>query len=266
MNESDKYLDINRALRNAKTEYHVKSEFYGMSSFTAGMSSLKEIELSLLGDVSGMEIMHLQCHFGMDSLSLARMGARVTGVDISDVAIEKARQLNDALGLDANFICTDVYSVPQVVNKRFDMVFTTYGVIGWLPDMQQWADVVSSSLKSGGKLLLVEFHPMIWMFDNHFIHIEYSYFNIGPIIETLNGTYADRDAPLQLKEIGWNHPLSEVVQSLINSGMQIEVFREYDYSPYNAFHNSIMVEDGKYMIAGKEQKLPMTYALVAVKK
>lgn len=197
---------------------------------------------------------------------MARMGAKVTGTDISDAAINYASQLNEQLGLDARFIEADTYSVPEKLNEQFDIVFTTYGVIGWLPDMQRWADVVARMLKPGGRLVFVEFHPAVWMFDNDFTRVQFSYFNRGPIIETLQGTYADRNADIQMKEIGWNHALSDVLQSLIDGGMQINIFKEYDYSVHNCFSNTIETAPGLSQIKGMEGKLPMIYALEALKR
>ena len=266
MHNGQQYFDTNRQLWNEKTAHHTASAFYDMEGWLAGATSLKHPELELLGDVQGKSILHLQCHFGQDSLSLARMGARVTGTDISDSAINYAAQLNEQLVLDARFIEADTYSVPDKLQQQFDIVFTTYGVIGWLPDMQRWADVVARMLKPGGRLVFVEFHPAVWMFDNQFTHVQYSYFNRGPIIETLQGTYADRDADIQMKEIGWNHALSDVLQSLINAGLEITVFKEYDYSVYNCFSNTIETAPGQWQIKGMESKLPMMYALEAVIK
>lgn len=266
MKVEDVYIDVNRRLWNEKTQHHVSSGFYDNEAFIAGKSSLNDVELVLLGDVKGKEILHLQCHFGQDTLSLARLGAKCTGSDLSDTAIAKAVDLNNQLGLNASFVCSDTYNLPETLQHHFDIVFTSYGVLGWLPDMQKWADVVSHFLKPGGKLVLVEFHPMVWIFDNEFTHIQYPYFNKEAIVETLKGTYADRDAAIELQEIGWNHPLSDVMQGLISAGLEIETFNEYDYSPYNCFANMVEVVPGKFNIKGMEGKLPMLYAIVAEKK
>jgi 2-polyprenyl-3-methyl-5-hydroxy-6-metoxy-1,4-benzoquinol methylase len=187
------YLEMNRAGWNAKTPVHVNSAFYDMPGFLAGNTSLKDLELGLLGDVKGKRVLHLQCHFGQDSLSLARMGAHVTGVDFSDVAIEKATSLAAELQLDATFIHSDVYSLKEHLSGSFDIVFTSYGTIGWLPDLKLWADIVQYFLKPGGQFVMVDFHPVVWMFDERFQSVTYSYFNTGPIVERSEGTYADRD-------------------------------------------------------------------------
>jgi 2-polyprenyl-3-methyl-5-hydroxy-6-metoxy-1,4-benzoquinol methylase len=263
----EEYIKVNKHAWNERTEWHIQSDFYQQSAFLNGQNTLKEIELSLLGDVSGKSILHLQCHFGQDSLSLSRMGAHVTGVDFSEKAIETARSLALKLGLDAEFMCCDVYSVcDQLANQSFDIVFTSYGVIGWLPDMQEWARVVQTMLKPGGMLVLVEFHPVIWMFNDAFTSVHYSYFKREPIIEVIEGTYADKEAPILAKTISWNHALEEVIGCLMDQNLAIKKFKEYDYSPYNCLKGMTEIAPGKFQIAGMEGKLPLVYAVKAVKE
>lgn len=260
------YAEINRTLWNTKTAHHVASEFYNVPGFVAGETSLNAIELALLGDVAGQSVLHLQCHFGQDSLSLSRMGAQVTGVDLSDKAITEARALNTQLGLDAQFICADVYELPQHLAQQFDVVFTTYGVLGWLPDMDRWATVVAHFLKPGGRLLLVEFHPVVWMFDNSFTRFDYSYFNRETITELETGTYADRAAPIATTSVSWNHSLSEVLGALLRHNLEIQHFDEYDYSPYNCFAGLEDVGARHYQFPHLSGKLPMVYSVVACKR
>ena len=255
------YLDTNKALWNEKTGHHVVSDFYQHDLFLKGRCSLNEIELGLLGDVTGKTILHLQCHFGQDTLSLARMGARVTGVDFSDAAITLARATNNELGLDATFICTDVYSLPGILDGQFDIVFSSYGTTCWLPDLEKWANVVGSFLKPGGRFIFAEFHPALWMFDNNFTHVQYSYFNRQRIEEVESGTYADMSAPINLNSVTWNHDLGEVLQNLLNNKLQLLSFAEYDYSPYTCFPKTVEIAPGKYQIPGMEGKLPMVFAL-----
>ncbi|RYE50500.1 MAG: class I SAM-dependent methyltransferase [Sphingobacteriales bacterium] len=168
MEDPAKYISVNKQSWNNRTASHLKSEFYNVEGFLAGKSSLNSIELDLLGDVSGKSILHLQCHFGQDTISLARLGAKVTGVDLSDKAIDAARDLAEKCGFAVNFICCDVYDLPDNLNEQFDMVFTSYGVIGWLPDLDKWAKIISRFMKPGGSLIFAEFHPVLWMFDNNF--------------------------------------------------------------------------------------------------
>ncbi len=259
------YLDINKKLWNERTLHHVDSEFYDVKGFLEGKSSLKEIELGLFGDVKGKTILHLQCHFGQDSLSLARMGAKITGVDLSDAAIQKAKELNIELGTDAEFICCDIYSLKDHLDKKFDMVFTSYGTIGWLPDLDKWADIIQHFLKPGGEFVFVEFHPVVWMFDDNFTQIEYSYFNREPIITQSEGTYTDRNANIDSVEYGWNHPLDEVIMALMNQGLHLHHFKEYDYSPYNCFKHMMKLGDDCYSIESLGRKIPMVYSIKAIK-
>ncbi|NEM98310.1 class I SAM-dependent methyltransferase [Pontibacter burrus] len=259
------YINQNKALWNARTQVHVDSAFYNVASFKAGRSSLNDIELELLGSVESKKILHLQCHFGQDTLSLARMGADVTGVDLSDVAIAKAQELAAELDLNARFICCNVLELDKHLAEQFDIVFCSYGVIGWHPDMQVFASIVSTFLKPGGAFYLVEFHPFIWMYDNKQEKITYSYFNEGPIVETEEGTYADKDAPLSHDSYTWNHPLSDVITALLQHNLELSLFREYDYSPYNIFQET--TESGsQYRIKDLEGKLPLVYAVKAIKK
>jgi ubiquinone/menaquinone biosynthesis C-methylase UbiE len=263
------YLEINRTAWNKKTPVHIESAFYDMPGFLAGNNSLKDFELGLLGDVRGKRILHLQCHFGQDTLSLARMGAQVTGVDFSDVAIAKARSLAGELKLEqaARFVECDVYTLKEHLSEEFDIVFTSYGAIGWLPDMKRWADVVQHFVKPGGKFVIVEFHPVVWMFDEKFSHVQYSYFNTGAIVEQAEGTYADRSAPLSDEMAGWNHPISDVLQSLVDAGLKLEQFREWDYSPYGCFSVDEIDEDepGVFRVKHLKKKIPMVYGIVASK-
>ncbi len=260
------YIKINKQTWNNKTQVHIDSQFYDNDNFLKGKSTLNSIELELLGDVKGKTILHLQCHFGQDSLSLARLGAKVTGVDFSEKAIEKANEFNSKLNLDAEFLCCDIYDLPNYLNKKFDIVFTSYGTIGWLPDLTKWANVVSKFLKPNGKFIMAEFHPVVWMFDNDFKEVFYNYFNVEPIIEDESGTYADRYSKIEAKTIGWNHPTSEVLNSLIIAGLEINAFNEYDYSPYNCFNETEEFEPNKFRIKHLENKIPMVFSILAIKK
>lgn len=257
---------MNRESWNGCVDTHFQSDFYDVKGFLAGNSSLMDIELGLLGDLKGKKVLHLQCHFGQDTISIARMGAAATGVDLSDKAIERARELAQEDGTEANFICCNIYDLPNHLNEQFDVVFTSYGVIGWLPDLDQWAKIISHFLMPGGEFVFVEFHPVIWMFDNTFEQIQYSYFNIEPIVETMEGTYADREAPLNSTSVSWNHSLGEVFGSLIQNGLEILSFVEYDYSPYNCFTSAVEVAPKKYRIKHLDRKIPMTYAIKAKRK
>lgn len=260
------YIESNKKAWNDKVDYHLESDFYDQKSFREGRNSLNTIELNLLGDVSGKKILHLQCHFGQDTMSLSRMGAEVTGVDFSDKAISVAERTAADLNLSTRFICSDIYALPDALDEKFDLVFTSYGTIGWLPDLKKWSAVVSRFLKPGGRFVFAEFHPFVWIFDTDFKNITYSYFNKESIVLVEEGTYADTDAPIKNTTASWNHPLSDVLENLISAGLEIEAFREFDYSPYNCFNGMTEFEPGKFRIDTFGDKFPMVYALSALKK
>lgn len=264
--ESLNYIETNKKTWNIKTDIHVKSDFYDTKSFIKGQTSLNDIELGLLGDVQGKSILHLQCHFGQDSISLQRMGANVTGVDLSDKAITVARDLAIKTNTLTQFICCDIYELPNFLDEKFDIVYTSYGTIGWLPDMDKWAAIISRFLKPNGKFVFVEFHPVVWMFDDDFTEIKYNYFKDTPIVETEQGTYADKNAAVELESITWNHSMSEVLNSLIVSGLEINSLNEYDYSPYDCFNNTLKINPKKYRIKHLDNNIPMVYSIVATKK
>ena len=260
-----KYFEANKILWNKRTSINASSKFYALDEFKKGKSSLNFIELEALGNIKGKSILHLQCHFGQDTLSLARMGAKVTGVDFSPRAITLANELNNELNLDADFICCNVYDLKKYLNKKFDIVYTSYGVIGWLPDLNKWADIISFFLKPGGMFFMVEFHPFIWMYDNEFEKIKYSYFNSGVIEEKIKGTYSDRDAEIEETEYGWNHSLSEVFSSIINKNLKVTEFNEYPFSFYNCFPDMFKGKDGFYRIKKFQNFFPLMYSMKAIK-
>ncbi len=261
----ENYQQLNRENWNARTEAHYDSEFYDVKGFLDGNTSLKEPELSLLGDINGLSLLHLQCHFGQDTLSLARMGAAVTGTDLSNNAIHKAHELAAKAGIEAHFVCCDLYDLPLHLKGSFDVVFTSYGTIGWLPDLDRWAAVITHFLKPGGKFIMADFHPVVWMWDDDFREIAYNYFNTGPIVENSNGTYTDRDAPIRGTTVGWNHSTGELLNALTSNGLSIKIFNEYNYSPYNCFARMIEFEKGKFRLEPFGDKLPIVYALHALK-
>jgi len=266
MEDFNAFLESNRQIWNQRTEFHKDSDFYDVTGFKAGKNMLTPIELSELGEVKGKEMLHLQCHFGVDSLSWARMGARVTGIDLSDKAISEAKKLSKELSLDATFICCNVYDTSAYVQKQFDIVFTSYGVIGWLPDLQPWARMIAERLKPGGVFYMAEFHPVVWMFDNDFTHIRYYYDNREVIITENEGTYTDRKAGIEGKEYSWNHSIAEVLNALIGAGLRVDRFNEHMYSPYPCFRKMVEAETGKWHIKGAEGKLPLVYSVTARKQ
>jgi SAM-dependent methyltransferase len=257
-----KMLDANRELWDRRTKSHIESDFYDVTGFLLGKSSLNSYELDLVGDVHGKSLLHLQCHFGQDTLSFARMGANVVGVDFSPAAIEAANHFKAELDLKADFHCCNVYDTREVVSHMFDIVFSSYGTIGWLPDLTRWAMVIAESLSPGGVFVFAEFHPFVWMLDDQFVEIEHSYFN-ERVIETITkGSYTgSRQLHEPLIEYGWNHPLSDVLSALLNAGLSMEVFREYAESPYDCFPGMERLSNGRFQFKRWPGKLPLVYSL-----
>ena len=168
-------------------------------------------------------------------------------------------------GANTSFICCDIYDLPNHLNEKFDIVFSSYGVIGWLPDLEKWAQLIQQFLKPNGNFVFAEFHPVVWMFDDSFKNIEYSYFNQGPIEDSEEGTYANKDANISNDFIVWNHSLEDVINNLLKNNLQLQSFEEFNYSPYNCFNNTIRVDERNYRIAHLNEKIPMVYALKAFK-
>jgi len=261
------YFEENKKSWNKRTAVHKDSAFYDLASFKKGKSSLNKIELEELGDVKGKSLLHLQCHFGMDTMSWQRLGANCVGVDISDEAIKLAKEINAELKLNAKFICSNIYDSPLGGGwEGADIVFTSYGTIGWLPDLDAWAEIVSHFLKPGGTFYIADFHPVLWMMDENFDQVKYNYFNTETITEEISGTYSDRSAPIKSIEHGWNHPFSEIFNALLKQNLQIEQFNEFPYSPYNCFNNLEKGEDDMWRIKGMEEKMPMMYSIKATKR
>ncbi len=227
---------------------------------------MNNYELKALGDVSGKNILHLQCHFGQDSLSFARMGAKCTGVDISEEGIKLAKQLNSELNLDANFVCCNVLDTSKFVSEKFDIVFSSYGTIGWLPELKPWAKMISERLKPGGFFYIVEFHPIAWMFDYTVSPpiMKYGYQQKEAIYEEYEGTYADANSKMMSKEYGWNHSLGEVISSLSEAGLQIEYLKERDASPYDIFPGLVKNDEGMFELPSKIY--PLLFEVKANKK
>lgn len=269
MNEiNKKYFEVNKDTWNKKVSIHAKSEFYDVDGFLNGKTSLNTCELEELGSVNGKSLLHLQCHFGQDTLSWSRLGAKTTGIDLSNEGIKEAKRLNATLGLDATFIESNLYDVPEKVEGEFDIVFTSYGVIGWLPDLKKWGEIIANKLKSGGVFYMIEFHPIVWMFD--YLQtppkLAYPYIKSDAIYEEYKGTYTNSDADIISKEYGWNHGLGEVVSALTNAGLHIEFLHEFDKSPYNCFPDMEKTDDGMFVLKEEQKMIPLLYSIRATKK
>ncbi len=253
------YLNINKAAWDKRTKVHVESEFYDVASFKNGRCSLNPIEIGQIGDVQGKSLLHLQCHFGQDTLSWARLGADVTGVDLSADAIKQANLLKQTLGLQAQFIEADVVQFGRKNKQQFDIVFTSYGVLCWLPNLTDWAQTIANSLKVGGEFHLVEFHTF------HDLLSGYSYFPNGEPDVEAEGTYTENCDGTKSTMVTWSHSISEVINALIGVGLKIESFNEYPYSPYNCFDGLELVPNLGYQMLYKGQQIPLLYSIKARK-
>lgn len=266
MDTNDQYFNTNRDTWNSKVDVHAESEMYNMEAFKSGKSSLMSYELEALGDVNRKTLLHLQCHFGQDTLSWSRMGAKCVGVDLSDKGIALAQQLNEELQLDAKFVCCNVLETSKHISETFDIVFTSYGVIGWLPDLKPWGRMIAERLKPGGIFFMAEFHPIVWMFDylDGKPKLEYGYMQDGAIYEEYEGTYANPNSKMISKEYGWNHGLGAVVSALSEAGLRIEYLKEHDESPYNVLPD--LVPTDSEMFVTRDKLYPLIFTLKASKE
>lgn len=253
------YIAVNKEAWDIRTKVHVDSKFYDVKNFLKGESSLNPIELNEVGNVENKSLLHLQCHFGQDTLSWARLGATVTGVDLSTEAIEQANSLADKAQLSANFINQDIYSFGHTNNEQFDIVYTSYGVLCWLSDLDLWAKTVFDSLKVGGQFNLVEFHPFNDLLSG------YSYFsNTQPDIED-EGTYTENCNGEKSTIVTWPHTMSDVMLALIKAGITIESFNEHPFSPYECFEGLDLIKGEGYQLKFKEQQVPLLYSVIGRK-
>ncbi len=263
----DDAIGANRQLWDQWTRAHETSKFYDLDAFRRGTSSLQRIELDALGDaVAGKDLLHLQCHFGLDTLSWARLGARVTGVDLSHEAVQLAQRLSRELEIPGRFLQSDVLRLGDVLDDTFDIVFTSYGVLDWLPDLDRWAEIIANRLRPGGLFYMVEFHPLAGTLDEDGKTLHYPYFpHDEPIRLVEKGSYAAPDADTEGELFVWSHSLSEILSALLGQGLVLQSFEEFPWSPYNCFPFTQEVEPGRAVIPGLEGKIPLTFSLAARK-
>lgn len=266
---NDPYLDANRELWDAWTGIHEGSKFYDLPGFVAGESRLDSVELEL-GDIKGKSLLHLQCHFGLGTLSWARLGARVTGVDFSERAIALARRVSRQTGLAADFVCSNLYDLPAVLSGEFDIVFTSHGVLTWLPDLEGWARVIARFLKRGGIFYIVEAHPFAYVFDDaenaQELRVRFPYFHSDqPDRSEVKGSYAEPEADHAGVEYFWAHSVGDIVNSLRAAGLRIDSFREYSMLAWKML--SLMEQDsaGWWRLPEQFPQLPLMFSLRATK-
>jgi len=262
----NKYFQTNHSLWNRWTKLHEKSRFYDVEGFKAGRNSLMPIEVEEIGDVKCKSLLHLQCHFGMDTLSWARMGAVVTGVDFSDEAIKLARSLSDELNIPARFIQSNIYDIQDVLDDKFDIVFTSYGVLAWLPDLKRWAELIVNCLKPGGMFYIVEFHPVGCMFNENGKEFAYPYFHSSePEKYESEGSYAGPIADFSHEQYEWTHGIGEIITALTSVGLKLEFLHEFPYNNVKYEPYTQEIAPGRYVIEGLKHPIPLMYSIRAKK-
>lgn len=267
----DKHTQTNLNHWNERVAIHAKSKFYDVDGFKAGNSSLLNIETEELApEVNGKSLLHLMCHFGLDTLSFARLGAQVTGIDFSEEAITLAQQLAKDTNLDANFVQSDIYKLKDNLQGQFDIIYTSYGVLIWLNNYPAWGEIINHFLKPGGIFYIVEFHPFARMFDDEVnkpeYRIRYPYFySPKPLEFKSEFTYTDGDATLTNEiQYEWSHSLSDITNALTAQSLHIEYLHEFDYAAYQMFP-FLEKRDKTFHIPEGMQKLPLMFSLKATK-
>ncbi len=266
-------LRDNNALWDEWTRIHATSAFYDLDGFRRGGIRIRPYEIAEVGPVEGLDLLHLQCHFGIDTLSWARLGARVTGADFSQAAIELAASIAAEIGHpEARFVRSDVYDLPAVLDGDFDLVYTSRGVLGWLPDIRRWAEVVARFVRPGGRFYITEIHPVVQALENEGVGpgeivVRYPYWeHAAPLSFPVSGSYADRTAEVGVQtEHGWDHGLGEIVTALIEAGLRIESLREYPFVDW-ALDFLEEADDGTWRLpASTEGEMPLFFSILATK-
>jgi len=271
------YRDVNRASWDERVPAHVASADYQVDRFAADPGFLSQVvrfDLPRLGDISGLRGVHLQCHIGTDTVSLARLGASMTGLDFSVPAVAAARDLATRTGADATFVQGDVYAAPDLLGRgEFGLVFTGIGALCWLPDIRRWAEVVAALLAPGGRLFLREGHPMLWALadtrEDRLLVVEYPYFERAePNVFDEGGTYVETDVVFEHNLTHeWNHGLAETITALTDAGLELTALAEHDSAPWEALPGMMeQSDDGEWRLADRPWRLPCTYTLQAVKR
>ncbi|HEX6567830.1 MAG TPA: class I SAM-dependent methyltransferase [Acidimicrobiales bacterium] len=267
----DEWADLNRAWWDERAPIHATSDFYDLAGFLADpdATTLRPFEIDEVGEVAGRTLVHPQCHFGMDTLSWARRGARVVGLDFSGAAVAAAAEAAGRAGLDAEFVVGNVYDAVGLVGGRtFDIVYTGLGAINWLPDIERWADVMAALTAPGGLFYVAEFHPVHAILGDDDLTVRYPYFHDreSPLTFDEAGTYADLDAATGHNHtVEWTHGLGSVVSAVIDAGLTVELLHEFDYTLFPRW--PFLVKDGRdiYRLPDDLPSIPLMYSLRARK-
>ncbi len=270
------YRELNRASWDERAPAHAASADYGVARFAQDREHLSDVvrfDLPRLGDVRGARGVHLQCHIGTDTVSLARLGARMTGLDFSRASVEQARRLAQEAGADVAFVESDVYAAVDALGAgRFDLVYTGIGAICWLPDIRRWASVVAELLAPGGRLFMREGHPVLWALedgrDDDLLVLRYPYREtVEPMVFDEEGTYVETDAVFTHNRThSWNHGLGEIVTALLDRGLVLTMLVEHDSVPWEALPGLMeKLDGGEWRVRDRPERLPHSYTLQAVK-
>lgn len=264
-------MDLNRRMWDERVPIHFRSDFYDVDGFKAGEPRLEPFEIEELGPLGGFRLAHLQCHFGLDTLDLVRLHPTLTavGLDFSKPAVETASGLARELRLDdrTTFVEANVYDAPDVLGAGgFDVVYTGKGALNWLPYIDRWAEVCARLLKPGGWLYLCEYHPVAWVFDDKEPVVKYDYFSTAPFVDDSPGTYADRNAATEQNTCyEWQHPLSQVIDEVLNAGFDLRFLHEWDWCHSDLGGWLIKGDDGRYRWP-PPGRLPLMYSLKAQRR
>ena len=260
------FIETNRRHWDSVTPGHLTSEFYDLESFRAGRDTIDDVESALVGNVSGKQLLHLQCHFGLDTMSWTRRGAIATGVDFSEVAIQAARELAASLNLDTQFEVGDVLDLE--LGRQFEIVFTSHGILGWLPELKSWGETIARHLQPGGKVVVVDSHPVLQAFDDErtdgAMRLRYDYFARDALAFEEEGSYADPSAPCT-RTVERIHPIPDILGGLVNAGLTIERFEEYDRVAWQAMPHMIEDDSGWWRLPPDQPGIPLMFSVVATK-
>jgi len=242
-------------------------EFYDVGGFLDGRSTLRPFERAEMGDVAGCRLVHLQCHFGLDTLSWAREGALVTGVDFAPSAVAAARELAGQAGISAEFVEAGVYDSPDALGGRtFDVVYTSIGAIIRLPDITRWASTVAMLLAPGGRFYMAEFHPFSVVLGEEDLTVTDSYFDPGPFLHDESGSYADPDAQTRHHQSPtWHHGLGAVITALVQAGLRLEFLHEHPYTLRARWPFMERKPDRTYHMPPDRPQVPLLYSVKAIR-
>lgn len=270
MHDWDQALESNKALWNELTAIHAGGETYQMTDFKEGAKQLDPLVRAEVGDVGGKSLLHLQCHFGMDTLMWARLGARATGVDFAEDAIALARRLSQEIGIPAIFIESNLYDLPQALDGVFDIIYTSWGVLSWLPDLAQWGQIIARYLAPEGFFYIAEEHPFLRVFydedDAVNLRVHFDYFHRAqPLYVPPGHDYVDQTQQLIHPEYAWNHGVGEILDALIDAKLRLTFFHEHPFLPWKALPFLVSDEQGYWRLPPEYPPFPLSFSLKATK-